>query len=180
MSPLRSLYDRPFYKNRVCPLDITYNPCLGSCGGRGVILKDIISGTFNYAEQKDSLKIFIGCVWENDGRGRGLVALQSFSTIKTSSIPFSFQSNKPYSKLLRQHMVISKLLSDTWENTRFGGGGAIHLLNHIKGTRISNYQSNEPPSKFIRTPYMPSGHNLQPLPWGCGECYPQRHNFRTF
>ena len=38
----------------------------------GFILKDIMSGTFNNAEQNGSLKILIGCVWGNFGHGEGV------------------------------------------------------------------------------------------------------------
>ena len=62
----------------------------------GVILKYIISGLFNYVEPNGYLKILIRCVWENDERGRGLVAFQSLSTI------INFQSIEPFSKFLRQ------------------------------------------------------------------------------
>ena len=49
----------------------------------------------NYAEQNGYLKILIGCVWGNDGRG-GLVALQSLSTIKNGTSPLNSQSNEPF------------------------------------------------------------------------------------
>ena len=42
------------------------------CGGGFVILKDTISRPFNYIEQNGYLKILIGCVWGNGGRGRGV------------------------------------------------------------------------------------------------------------
>ena len=56
-----------------------------------VILEEIISGPFNYVEQNGCLKILIGCVWGNDGRGRGLVALQLLLTIKRA-IPLSISN----------------------------------------------------------------------------------------
>ena len=68
MSPLQSLYPHPFHLNLICPGGITYNPCPEGCGG-DVIFKYIITGPINYAEQNGYLKIFIGCVWGNDGRG---------------------------------------------------------------------------------------------------------------
>ena len=42
-------------------------------------------------------------------------------------------------------------------------------LNFKKDTRTFDYQSNEPPMKFIRSPflyipYVLPGHNLQPFP----------------
>ena len=43
---LRSLYDHPFYKMRICPDGITYNPWREGCEGEVVILKDIIIGPF--------------------------------------------------------------------------------------------------------------------------------------
>ena len=50
MSPLRSLYNHPFYINLKHPQGITSNPCPEGCVGF-VILKDIISRLFNYVEQ---------------------------------------------------------------------------------------------------------------------------------
>jgi hypothetical protein len=44
----------------------TYNPCPEGSGG-SVILKNIISGLFNYVEQNGCFKILIGCVWGNGG-----------------------------------------------------------------------------------------------------------------
>ena len=71
MSPFRSLYDHPFYMNLICLKGITYNPGPKGCG-EIVILKDRISGPFNYVEQNGYLKILFGCVWGNGGRGRGV------------------------------------------------------------------------------------------------------------
>jgi hypothetical protein len=65
------IYTTTFYINLICPQGITYNPCTE--GSEGVIiLKDLISRTFNYAEQNGYLKILIGCVLENGGRERGV------------------------------------------------------------------------------------------------------------
>ena len=66
------------------------------------ILLDIISGPLNYFEQNGYLKILIGYVWENVGRGRVLVAFQSLSTIKKGTSHSNFQLNEPFSKFLRQ------------------------------------------------------------------------------
>ena len=56
-----------------------------------------------HAEQNGYLKILIGCVWRNDGRGGGgLVALQSLSTIKKGTRTIDFQSNEPPLKFLRR------------------------------------------------------------------------------
>jgi hypothetical protein len=52
------------------PQCINYNPCPVGCEG-AVILKDIISGLFNYVEQNGYLKILIGCVLGKGGRERG-------------------------------------------------------------------------------------------------------------
>ena len=62
--------------------------------------KDIFYFEINYAEQNGYLKILIGCVWGNDGRGGGLVALQSLLTIKKGTSPLNFQSNEPCLKFL--------------------------------------------------------------------------------
>ena len=63
--------------------------------------KHIFYLEINYAEQNRYLKILIGCVWGNDGRG-GLVALQSLSNIKKGTSRSNFQSNEPFSNFLRQ------------------------------------------------------------------------------
>ena len=68
MSPLRSVYYHPFYKNLKCPRDIPYNPCPEEYEGV-LILKDIISGLLNYVRQNNYLEILTGSVWGNDGRG---------------------------------------------------------------------------------------------------------------
>ena len=43
---------------------------VGVGGGGGIILKDLTLGPFNYVEQKGYVKILIGCVWGNVGRGK--------------------------------------------------------------------------------------------------------------
>ena len=63
----------------------------------------------------------------NGGCGKGLVALQSLSTIKKGTRPFNFQSNEPFLEFLRQQIALSKFLSDAFrENTRYGRGEGIH------------------------------------------------------
>ena len=59
----------------------------------------------NYAEQNGYLKIFIGCVWGNDGCVEGLVALQSLSNIKKGTSLSNFQSNEPVLKFLRERLL---------------------------------------------------------------------------
>ena len=151
--------------------------------GGALILKDIISRPLNYAEQNGYLKILIRCVlviYGCCGGGGGLVALQSLLTNKKDTSPSNIQSNEPFLKFPRQQMAISKFLIDVFrENTKclcvWGEGGGVRgihpaiTLNLKKGTRNSDYQSNEPSPKFIRSPflykpYMPPGHNLQSLP----------------
>ena len=71
---------------------LTYNPCPEDCGEVN-ILKDIITGPFNIAEQNSALKISIGYVLVNDRlRGRGIppLVLSLKKGIKTSN----FQSNE--------------------------------------------------------------------------------------
>ena len=68
-------------------------------------------------------------------------------------------------------MAILEFLLDAFrENTRCDIHPSI-TLNLKTDTRNSDYQFNEPPPKFIRSPflyitYIPPGHILQPLPWG--------------
>ena len=69
MTPFLSFYDNAIYKNLICPQGIAYNLYPGS--GGFVILKYIISRTFNYVEQNGYLKILIGRFWENGERERG-------------------------------------------------------------------------------------------------------------
>jgi hypothetical protein len=47
------------YKKYICLQGIIYNPSLKGCVGGGIILKDIISRTFNYAEKNGHLKDLI-------------------------------------------------------------------------------------------------------------------------
>ena len=94
MNPILSLYDYPCYKNLTCPRRITHNPCPKGYGV--VILKDIISGPFNYAEQNGYLEILIGCVGEKVSVWGGLIILQSLSTIKKGTSLFNFQSNESF------------------------------------------------------------------------------------
>ena len=101
------------------PLGISYNLCPEGCGGGGFILKDIISGLFNYVEQNGYLKILIRCVWGKGGLGGGLIALQSLSTIRKGTSPFNSRSNELFLIFLRQQMAISKFLSHAfWENMK--------------------------------------------------------------
>ena len=81
MSPLQCLYDYPFY-----------NPCPEGSGWerRGVILKDIISGPFNYVEQHGYLKFWLNVFGQIVGVGGGLVALELLSTIKKDKSPCNF------------------------------------------------------------------------------------------
>jgi hypothetical protein len=52
--------------------------------------KNIFYPEINYAEPNDYLRILIGCVWGNDGRWGGLVALQSLPLLKrTLATPIS-------------------------------------------------------------------------------------------
>ena len=66
MSPLVS--DHPFHKDLLCSRGIAFNLCPEN-HWRVVILKDVISGPFNYAEHNDPLKNFIEYFWGNDQPG---------------------------------------------------------------------------------------------------------------
>ena len=122
-------------------------------------------------------KFQLDVFWEMVGMWRGLAPLQSLLTLKRDTSPFNFKSNEPFSKFLWQQIAMSKFLYVAFqENTRWMWQGCIHppiTLNLRKGTRNSDYQSNEPLLKFIQSlflykPYIPPGHNLKPLPWGMG------------
>jgi hypothetical protein len=51
------------------PRDINYKACPEGCEGV-VIVKDLVSKTFNNVKQNGNLKILIECVWGNGGRKR--------------------------------------------------------------------------------------------------------------
>ena len=70
-SPLKFIRS-PFLYIPYIPPSINYNPSPEGSGGEVVTIEDIISGPFNYVEQNGYLKIWIGCDWWNDGRGRGV------------------------------------------------------------------------------------------------------------
>ena len=101
ISSLRRLCNHSFYINLKHPQGITYNPCPEGFR-RVVILKNIISGPFNYGEQNGYLKISIRCFRGNGERRREVISLQQPSTIKKGTNPSNFQSNGPFLKFLRQ------------------------------------------------------------------------------
>ena len=68
--PLWSLYDHSFYIYFICPMALLTTPAMRSVGMEVIILKDIVSEHFNYVEENGYLKILIGCVCWNGGRGR--------------------------------------------------------------------------------------------------------------
>jgi hypothetical protein len=70
MSPFWSFYDDAFYKNLICPQNITYNPSPEGCGVGVVILKDIISRPLNYVQQNDYIKMLIRGFGKMMGVGR--------------------------------------------------------------------------------------------------------------
>ena len=88
----------------IYPQGIIYNACPEGYEGL-IILKYIISGPFNYAEKDGHLKILTGCFWGNDGRGRGLITLQSLPNIKKGTSPSNSQSNKPFPRFLQQLLL---------------------------------------------------------------------------
>jgi len=66
-----------------------------------VILKDIVSAPFNYAEHNCYLKIMIGRIWGNDWHGEGVIAVKLLLTLKKGTLASNFKSNKPHLKLIR-------------------------------------------------------------------------------
>jgi hypothetical protein len=51
-------------------------------------------------------------------------------------------------------MAVSEFLSDVFGKKRAGGVVALRsFLTLKKGTRTLNFQSNEPPPKFMRRPF---------------------------
>ena len=97
----------------ICPQGITYNPCPEGSGGFHLQRLPDLSITLNkMAVLKFWLDVF-GEWWAGE---EGLVVLQSVSTFKKGTSPFSFQSNKLFSMFLRQQRAISKSLSDAGVN----------------------------------------------------------------
>ena len=95
---------------------LTLQGMFRSLEGMGVvILKDIITGPFNYTLNKMAIsKFWLRCVWGNWWAWRGLlVAFKSLSIIKKVQWSFSISNRMClFLKFLRQQMTISKFLSD--------------------------------------------------------------------
>ena len=76
ISPLRSIYHHPFYKNLISLQNIAYNPGPEGCGG-------IVSSKTQFPDPSITLnklaisKFLIDYVWVNDGRGVGEVVLSN-------------------------------------------------------------------------------------------------------
>ena len=123
MSPSPSKFiQSPFlYLYLICPQDITWTLAPENCGG-GVILKDIISGPFNYIGKNGYFKILIRC-GEMGGMGGGLLPSNHFWLL-TKALAFSISNGiELFLEFLGQQMAISKFLSNTfWENPRCEGG----------------------------------------------------------
>ena len=66
-----------------------YNLFLRAVGGH-FISKDIVIGHFNYAEQKNYLKILIGRFWEISNMEGGIFALQFSWSLKKGTRIFHF------------------------------------------------------------------------------------------
>ena len=86
----------------------------------------------------------------------GLVALQTLSTSGKDTDSLILQSNELFLKFPRQQTVNSKFRSDLFLKKKTYGVG-IHprlTLNFKKSATTSDYQSNEPPPRFIRSPFL--------------------------
>ena len=151
MPPTKFIRSPFLYISLICPQGITYNRCPEGCGV--AIIKNIISGPFNYFEQNGYLKILIGCVWGNGWRGGGLLPSNQFRLFNTALAHSVFNPLSFFSNFIRQQMTFSKFLSDAFrENARFTG--EIHppiTLNLKKGTRIADFQVNEPILVFLQS-----------------------------
>ena len=103
----------------------------------------------------DASKFWLDVFGEMVGVGAGLVTFQSLLTIKSVlalsisnrvSLFRSFWDNKwPFQNFYQIHFG------------KIRGVGGIHppiTLNLKNGLRTSDYQSNEPPSKFVRPPFL--------------------------
>ena len=79
-----------------------YAPYSGAVGHEIVdVPKGIVTRSFNNADKRRHLKIWLEVCLENDGRRRGLVILNSLLTLKKRLIISNFQSNEPYPKFIR-------------------------------------------------------------------------------
>ena len=85
--------------------------------------------------------------------GGGFFTLHSLFTTKKDTGPFNFQSNELFSQFLRQKMAVTKFLLYGFLENKRCGGMLIHPpvpQNLTKRIITSDYNSNEPPPKFIR------------------------------
>ena len=130
----------------------------------------------DHVEKNGYLKFWLNVFGEIVSVGGGLIALQSLLIIRKGTSRF----NSNWMNLFR-NFYDNRWPSQNFYQMCFGRIRSVCLrgrgiqppitLKPIKGTKNSDYQSNEHPSKFIRSPflyrpYIPPGHSLQPLPWG--------------
>ena len=198
--PIPEFLRHPFHKNFICPHGITYNPCTEGCW-RAVVLKNIISRLFNYAEQNDYLKILISCVLGIylRGRGGGLLPCNHFwLTKRTLAVPISnrmslylrgLSSSKTYFPDLPFTLKKKKMLFQNFdwiyfrkwwvEETGHLPSSHFWLLKRPLVLSISNpmspLQSSYEPS-FYKNFMCPQCITQNPSPEGWGE----GHNFQAF
>ena len=102
--------------------------------GGGFILENMISRPFNYLKQNCYLKILIRSVWENGGRRRGLVALQSLLTIKRALSVSIFNRVSSFRSFYN-----NKWPSQNFHQTHFGKiqglGGGHPSSNHSESEK---------------------------------------------
>ena len=91
------------------------------------------------------------------GFGGGLVAFQSLSTTTKAQIFSTFNRMSSFQSFYDNKQPFQNFYHIHFGKIRgVGVGKGFHpliTLNLTKGTRISHYLSNEPPTRFIRSPY---------------------------
>ena len=103
--PFLKFYDNSFYKNLICPKDITYNPCPEGCEWGFHPQRPNFQKFLTTLKKIPISKFWLDVLGEIVGLRRGLVALQSLSTIKKGTSPLNFQSNEPVLNFLRLRLL---------------------------------------------------------------------------
>ena len=140
--------------------------------GEGVIiLKDVISGPFNYIEQNDYPKILIRCVWGNGRHGRRRQSPSNHFWLLEKVLALSISNRISCFR----GFYDNKWQSQNFYQIYFGKirGRVIHppiTLDLKKGTRNSDYQSKEHLRSLydhLSCIYLICLQGVtQPLPWG--------------
>ena len=178
------------YQSNVPPQRLYANPFYIPYKWEAVILEDIISTPFNYVERNGYLNFFLGCVWGDGGLGEGGSSPSNHFWLLKRALALSISNQMSCFRNFIDNKWPSQNFYQMCFGKRLGCGGIQPLipLNLKKDARTTDYQSNELPSKLIRSTFLytlnATRTNLQPLLWGLwgggGGCHSQRQNLRTF